>query len=89
MSVPLKPVELTESTLAARMALTSPGQVTWVDLSRREGCTDCRFYQANVVTKGANKGFGRCALVKAHTKALGKPFWGPGARACARFEASK
>lgn len=74
-------------TLAARMALTAEGQITWVDLTRRETCKQCRFYGSAGITRGKQKGFGRCSLVKIHTRKAGVPFDGPRARACGKFEA--
>lgn len=72
--------------LAARMALTAEGQVTWVDLNLRSTCGECAHYRDARISQGKHKGFGRCALVKAHTRKDGKPFDGKSARACSKFE---
>lgn len=82
----LTTVPLEGNNLASRMSLTMAGQITWVDLSKRQTCTACKFYQDGKVTQGKSKGFGRCALVKAHTRKPGALFDGPRARACTKFE---
>jgi hypothetical protein len=72
--------QLSQPTLAERMAVTKEGQVTWVDLLRFERCHQCRYFGK---TKGEK---GRCALVKAHTRKQGKEFIRQ-ARVCSKYEA--
>jgi hypothetical protein len=77
---------LESNDLAARMALTLEGQITWVDLTSRELCRDCRHHQDAKITRGKQKGFGRCGLVKMHTRKQGPAFNSQQARACTKFE---
>lgn len=83
MSVPLKSVELEQAGLAERMAASKVGQVTWAslpDVGKR--CASCVSYCGPFPTRGKNKGFGRCSLVKAHTRKDGVYFPGRVAIAC-------
>lgn len=86
MSIPLKPVELENASLHARMAATQPGQITWVDLTSHNKCTACRHYSDGGKKQGKEMGFGRCALVRAHSKKAGPLFNGQIARACTKYE---
>ena len=88
MSVPTKEVPLSQPGLAERMAASLAGQITFADLTLPVGttCLVCRFYQDGGKKAGKHKGFGRCALVKAHTKKPGPLFNGKAGRACTKME---
>ncbi len=52
----LTEAEYTQASIADRMAATLPGQVTWVDLSSVNNCTQCGFFSLD--RKGDRNG--RC-----------------------------
>lgn len=72
--------------LEQRMKLTIKGQLTWADPDRNDGarCNICKhFARSERVTV---KGNGVCALVEAHTKKRGLPFFGDMAIGCSKFQ---
>jgi hypothetical protein len=68
-----------------RIMMTHKGQVTWAQPSIGAKCASCAHYFDGKVVRGKNKGFGRCALVKAHTRKAGVLFDGEKATACSMF----
>ena len=75
------------ATLEERMALHTAGQITWPKPEAGKACTDCRhFGPFNVSKAKQEKGFGRCGLVKGHTRKEGLQFKGASAIACSMFD---
>lgn len=72
--------------LEERMKMTVKGQVTWADPGRNSGarCDACRHFAR--LARANAKGNGVCALVQAHTRKPGLPFFGDQAFGCSIFE---
>jgi len=79
--------EYQQPKLAERIAVTHEGQVTWADPSLAKRCAACRHYASANISRGKQKDFGRCGMVKVMTRKPGKPFDGQRAWACSKFEA--
>lgn len=75
-----------EYTLEQRMARHVIGKVTWPDLNSDKRCVSCRYYSTGTVSeKRKGEGFGVFALVKVHTRNIGKQFKGEQAIACSKW----
>lgn len=72
--------------LATRIALHTPGQITWPEPALQKTCADCDHFDThNVKTAGG----GRCDLVLRHQSVSGKIFIGAMATACTQFRKVK
>ncbi len=71
--------------ISARITVKKKGQCTWGRPSDGRRCVACAHYSDAKITRGKNKGLGRCGLVKIHTKKVGVPFDGKSAFSCAMF----
>lgn len=73
--------------LEARMAMTLPGQASWVDLDRYAGvkCTQCTHYSTTNSLGKTSKAGGFCSLVNILTRRDGVPFNGAKATACSQY----
>jgi len=71
--------------LDKRMALHTPGQITWPEPALGKWCSQCRHF-TNDGTRDKTKG--RCNLVAAHSnhKTKGVLFVGQEATACPQFD---
>lgn len=68
--------------LAQRMALHTPGQVTWPEPELHKFCNGCANFD---ISPFKTPGKGRCRLVAGHQGVAGKGFDGGGATACPQF----
>ena len=69
--------------LAARMALHTPGQITWPEPELKKTCNQCHHYGPPPNGCAADKGV--CGLVQAHQNVVGRVFEGAKATACPQF----
>ena len=84
----LRATEITNNegvSLNTRISATRPGQCTWAVPDCGKRCAACQHYTDGAVTKGERQGFGRCDLVKRHTRKTGVLFDGATAWACTLF----
>lgn len=70
--------------LAARMALHTPGQITWPEPDLKKTCDQCQHF-APPPDGARGEGEGVCDLVRAHQHVTGRAFYGAKATACPQF----
>lgn len=72
--------------LEKRMAIHTPGQVTWPKLGAHQKCTACEHFSTHDVAPVRQKnGYGRCALAREMLGRDGAQFVGATAQICPQF----
>lgn len=74
-----------DESLAARIAITKVGQVTWANPALGQKCETCR-HLGNIRQKRDGTKVAICTLVKAHTRKVGKEFEVETATACSMWK---